>query len=429
MDTRDRYEAQVLERRRMALALRRGTVHSTLLREPHPNRLLLGGVGIALIIVVAAAITGLVGTRAPKGWDRAGNFVLDQDSGQRYVVTGGPVLHPVLSDLSVALLYPGGAPAAVKVRHKALASVRRGDPVGRADAPYSPPQLLDATAGQQRCRRAGLTALLVGGGVPTAPVSALLVRTGQTLSLLSDGSIFPLRGALTLPRLGYRASDVVTVTRLQVGTATPGPPLAAVVVPAPNPAAPPLQREGALITNAATGASFVVSGGRLRPLPNRTAVQLVFGPRPPAPVPVPGAAIRTAPKGPTVTANGVPDVPPSVPRPTAADVVCVDGSGRARLLAALPDDGLRPAPAAAGTGALLLPPGKGLLVATTTQALTRPDDEHPVFLLADGKAFPIGSEQLVGALGYRPSDIRQWPLDLVSLAVRMPALTAIELDR
>lgn len=147
MDTRDRYEAQVLERRRMALALRRGSAHSSLLREPHPMRALFGGVGVALVAVVAAAVTGLVGTRAPKGWDSVGNLVLDQDSGQRYIVTAGPVLRPVLSDLSVLLAYSGGAPSPVKVKHKVLAGARRGDPLGRADAPYSPPRLLAAVLG------------------------------------------------------------------------------------------------------------------------------------------------------------------------------------------------------------------------------------------------------------------------------------------
>lgn len=71
MDVRDRYEAQVLERRRLALALRRGTEHSSLLREAHPNRLVAAGLGVALLAVVGAGIAGLASPAGAQGLGHA----------------------------------------------------------------------------------------------------------------------------------------------------------------------------------------------------------------------------------------------------------------------------------------------------------------------------------------------------------------------
>lgn len=419
----------MLERRRMALALRRGSRHSSLLREAHPTRLLLGGVGIALVVVVAAAITGLVGTRAPKGWDDVGNLVLDQDSGQRYIVTAGPVLHPVLSDLSVLLAYSAGAPAPVKVKHDVLSGVRRGDPLGRADAPYSPPQLLSATAEQERCLAGPLTAVLIGGKAPAAPPAAVLLRSGAATFLLSGGSAFRVQDPLSLSRLGYAENAVVPAPALLLETTKMGPPLAAPAIVAGPPKGNPLQREGSLVTDAATGASYVVNHGRLRLLANRTAVQLVYGPRPPVATRVPDAAVRTAPKGAPVASDQVPDVPPAAAVPGPGAALCVDGAGNSRVLSGLPASGLGPPPGADARGALLLPKDGGLLVATTPLALTQPDPSRPVYLLAQGKAFPLGSPELIRALGYRDSDIRLATPDLLALVPKAPVLEAIPLDR
>lgn len=429
VDTRDRYEAQVLERRRMALALRRGSSHSSLLREPHPTRALLGGVGIALLAVVAAAITGLVGSRAPKGWDRVGNLVLDQDSGQRYIVTAGPVLHPVLSDLSVLLAYSGGAPAPVKVKHKVLTGTRRGDPLGRPDAPYAPPRLLPVDAEQERCVAGPLTAVLLGGAAPSAPPVPVLVRSGPGTFLLAGGSAYRIHDDLSLGRLGYAPAAVVPVPPLLLATAHAGPPLAAPAVGVGPPNPNPLQREGALVTDAGTGASYVVAQGRLRLLANRTAVQLVYGPQPPPAVSVPDAAVKTAPQGEPVVAGSVPDVPPPVAPPGPRAVLCVDGTGHSRVLNALPTGDLSPVPRPEARRALLLPKDGGLLAATTPLALTQPDTSRPVYLLAQGKAFPLESPDLVRSLGYSTADVRLVTPDLLALVPKAPVLQAIPLDR
>ncbi len=431
MDVRDRYEAQALERRRLALALRRGTQHSSLLREAHPNRLVAAGLGVALLAVVGAGVSGLASPRAPKGWDTPGNVVLDGGTGQRFVVAPDRVLRPVLSETSLRLVFPGGAPAPVTVKSRVLRDARRGAPVGRSDVPFEPPALLGPDAVQQRCQTKTLTALLAGGAAAAGGPQAVLVRTkrGGTV-LLAGGRALRVADSLALSRLGYRPDQAIPTDDLLLGTVPSGPVLAAPRIAVATGAAaksPPLRRQGALLTAAPSGRSFVVDRGRLRPLRDRTAVQLVFGPSPPGALPVPDAAVGTAPRGAPVLAAGAPADPPTpaVRRPDGA--LCVDGKGAARVLPRLPSKGLGPAPVAGQERAVLLPAGQGLLLANSAEAVKSPGQQAPVLLLVDGRAFPVTSGQVIMGLGYRLDQVAVVPRALTALARRAPLLEQIEL--
>ncbi len=424
MDLRDRYDAQQLERRRLALALRRGTQHESLLREARPARYVLGGLGVALLALVVAAVVGLVAPREPAGWRDPGRLVLDAAAGQRYVVDPRGVLRPVLNETSLRLLYPGAVPAPVTVSDDLVRRARRGAPVGRTDVPFEPPTLLPADSAQQRCQ-SGDTTVAVLGSAGSGPAAAVLVRQGDGLALLTGRRLFPLADPVAAQRLGLAPEQAIPVPAVLLEQVRPGPALQSLTVAVdPDPAVPPLQREGTLVTGATSGTSYVVAGGRLRALPNRTAVQLVFGPQPPAAVTVPDAALRTAPRGDAVVPAGVPGVPPVPVVPPAGGAVCVSSTGEARVLPTLPGRGALRQDA---TSAVATPEGAGLLLATSAAALERPSEQAPVVLVTGGRAYPITSEQVLHGLGYTARQVQVVSAGFAGLAPAAPVLQEIEL--
>ncbi len=424
VDLRDRYDAQQLERRRLALALRRGTQHDSLLREAHPVRFVLGGLGVALLVLLVAAVVGLVAPREPAGWRDPGRLVLDAAAGQRYVVDPQGVLRPVLNETSLRLLYPGAVPTPVTVADDLVRRARRGAPVGRTDVPFEPPTLLAAGTPQQRCQ-SGDTTVAVLGGAGSGAGAAVLVRRGTDLALLTGRRLYPLADPVAAQRLGLAPELAVPVPAVLLEQVRPGPALQSLTVPVdPDPAVPALQREGTLVTGATSGASYVVAGGRLRALPNRTAVQLVFGPEPPAAVTVPEAALRTAPRGDAVVPAGVPRVPPTPAVLPAGGALCVSSTGDARVLAALPGRGaLRPD----ATSAVATPAGAGLLLAASAAARERPSEQAPVVLVAEGRAYPITSEQVLHGLGYASAQVQVVSAAFAGLAPAAPVLQEISL--
>lgn len=421
MDVRDRYEAQQLERRRLALALRRGTQHESLLRETHPERYVLGGLGVALLVFLGAAVTGLVSPRAPAGWDDPGSLVLDRSSGQRYVVDPAKVLRPVLNETSLRLIFPNGAPAAVSVTDRLVRGAQRGAPVGRTDVPFEPPTLLAADAPSQRCQAGGKVVVVLGTRASGA-AGPVLVRQGAAVALLTAGRLLPVADATALARLGYTAAQVVAVAPVVLETVPVSPALTALTVAAGDLALPPLQREGALVTGDPSGTSYVVAGGRLRALANRTAVQLAFGPLPPAGMVVPDAAIATAPHGDPVAPAGVPEVPPAVSVPPPGGVLCVDRAGAARVGAALPAGVGLPQ----GAAGLSTPQGSGLLLATSQEAVRQASAQSPLLLVTGGVSYPITDEEALRALGYTPQQVRVVSPAYAQLAPAAPALQPIK---
>jgi len=401
LSDQDQTDAQRLQARRVLLAFRRGSDHSSLDNETRPGPALLAGVALAAFATLIAAVVGLLRGGPPDGWDRDGNVVLDDDSGTVYLVDAG-ALRPVANDTSLRLAFPGGPPQPVRVDADTIASRPRGAIFGRTDLPARPPRLVPVGTSALTCAAGSQPVVIVGSTTPSGSAATALVSTGRALFLVAGQRAYPLGGFPTVDRLGYPRSKVTRIAPEMLSFLDRGTSVVAITLPrSPRlpPKTPPWQRTGSLVVDASNRHTYVVVNRMLRPVLNRTALRLVYGPRVPRATRLPPKAVRSLHTGKPI---GATDHPPSPPRLTdlSGQRLCV----RDRLVAVpeLPISGLVSAPVPAGSGKAVLwtPRDAGVLMAGSEEAKTAPSAENPVLLLTQGRAFPIESGEILRALGY-----------------------------
>jgi Type VII secretion system ESX-1, transport TM domain B len=476
---RDLIEAGVFRRRRAVAVFTRGSRHQPELPERHPNRWLLGGLGLVVVGMLVGGVHGIATSGPPPGWNADGTLLVDRSTGGRYLVVEGR-LRPVLNLTSLLLVTSGDPPEPVRVAHNLLARQPLGPALGIPETPERPPAPRPPTS-WTACARAGSDGiqLLLGsptGGDPTP--AGLLARPagGSGVRLVTGGRAFPIT-ATALGALGYARSQVQSVPARWLALVPRGPTLR-VIRPQGAAAAATAGSlaealvDGGLVRDRATGRRYLVEGGRLRPVLNKTSLLLLAGPAA-VPVPIDHARVLAGPLGPDVGIAEAPQAPPPVPPAGTRPWACLD-SDRAALRVAdrLPvpaglgraDPGLvslpappttsppvptlppvtAPSPATSApaapttTGPAARPqrpatrgrplvrlwqaPGSGDLVRVPAAAGREVSEKTPVWLVADGRAFAITSGESLAALGYGAAEPAVLPSAWLALVPKGPPL-------
>lgn len=134
---RDILNAQRFNRQRLVMAFVAGTPGG---REVEPRsavRPLVGGVAVALVILLVAFVAGRFVSSLPEGWEDS-TLVVVRGEGTRYVTVDGR-LRPVTNLASARLLAESGSFREVSVSADTLDGIERGSRVGLDDAPEELP--------------------------------------------------------------------------------------------------------------------------------------------------------------------------------------------------------------------------------------------------------------------------------------------------
>ena len=106
-DTRDEVAAERFRRRRLRSALLQGDPDSPKTPLARLGAGVYGGLAVTVLLLAVAGIYGVLRPGGSTAWQEPGAFVVDDDSGARYVYLDG-VLHPVLNYASARLLLGDG---------------------------------------------------------------------------------------------------------------------------------------------------------------------------------------------------------------------------------------------------------------------------------------------------------------------------------
>lgn len=237
---RDLVEAHSFNRRRLVTAFVSGAPGGREVEPARYGRAIIGGAVLAALIVVGAAVGGMIKPKLPQDWDQKG-IVIAKESGARFIAQNGK-LFPVINTASARLvaadnngtLVINTVPDDVIRRHKI------GSTVGIAGAPDAlpaPSQLLDT--GWTACvnKDGGLRVdLSAAKDVAPATSQTLLVRSlgdaGQQF-LVVGGTRYPIstrNGDNVLRTLGL-SSNAFTASGSWVNLLTPGPEIKPFAVP------------------------------------------------------------------------------------------------------------------------------------------------------------------------------------------------------
>ncbi|GAA4806673.1 type VII secretion protein EccB [Streptomyces ziwulingensis] len=381
------------------------------------------GVGLLVLLCAGFGVYGLLSPVAADGWRENGAIVVEEETGNRYVYTGGE-LRPVRNQAS-ALLIAGGRTAPETVSAASLAGVPHGTPVGLQGAPDTVPDASAlATGAWARCLpgpgAAGRGQTLVFGG-PAAALAALpadrqalLSGPGGTRYLLLRGVKHPVPGDATLIALGLDDQTSLTATAdwlaaVPTGAALAAPELSGAGEPAGR-VAGRSARVGQVFRTGADGTEhhYVMRSDGLA-LVNATEYALLAA-RPGAPAPRRvgqpdiAAAPVSADRGPTGRAPDLTGV-----RAAAGDgTVCLEErpGGRTRITVR-----------AAGRGGVVLPAGGGVLAV--------PDGGRTEYLITEqGLKYRIADSDAVRALGLGDSGRRlALPAAVLALVPDGPVLS------
>lgn len=138
-DTRDEVAAQRFGRRRLRAALVQGDPDSLVAPLSRLGAGVYGGLAITVLLLAVAGIVGVLRPGGSTAWQEPGAFIVDEDTGARYVFRDG-VLHPILNYASARLLL-GDQLQVVTVSSASLDPAVRGPMIG---IPLAPDALPDA---------------------------------------------------------------------------------------------------------------------------------------------------------------------------------------------------------------------------------------------------------------------------------------------
>jgi len=429
INERDLAEERVLLRRRLRLAFLRGSRRGSLLDQPRPNRALAGGVGVTVLATLGAGIAGIVRDDPPEGWNRDGAVVVAEESGTRYLIDDGR-RRPVINDTSLRLALGASPPTPVTVEQDVLRALPEGEPLGREGWPFFPPALLENGAVPSVCVRGDEQAVLLGGDTAVGGAAAVLVRGRGAVWLVAEGRRFRLATRSVQRLLGYGRARALPVPNGWLDVVRVGVTLRQVQLPRSTRrerARPPFLRSRTLVSERGSGRLYVASGGALRPVANRTALQLVYGTSVPRPRPVRRGVVRTQRIGTPIGSARMPAAPPQLAA-TRDRWVCGHRRG-ARALEQLPVAGLdRTEGRIADDHAVVWQPDGSAALVGVSRASAEPTEEHPAYLVSEGRAFPVTGTDVLGALGYDGERLQVIRPSLLKLLPPGPQLARIDLD-
>jgi ESX secretion system ATPase EccB len=445
-DDRDAIDSLAFRRWQTLLAFTRGSRDPGEALGRRPNRPLYAGVAVALVVCLVVAVKALVAQGPPKDWDASGTLVIDRDAGGRYLAVGG-TMRPVLNLTSLRLLSGGALPRSVQVDHELLAARSFGPAIGIQGAPDQPPALIAPPARWVACQGGRdevhlLVGLPPGAGQasPDAPGGILASVSGSsvggTVYLVTGTSAFRLASPEVLVRLGYTADQVRTVPRRWLDLVPKASLLDLLPLPASSGGGTgaAFMADGTLVVDQSSGLQYLAAGGELHRVVNRTSLLLLDVPVR-SKAQVSPEAIAAQPQGEPFGLPDAPASPPSVPAATSPLFACTSSDGQpaqvlprlptaAGLARATPPSGAVQAPGAAAQ--VWLPPGHGVLVQASETTGAGSARRGPVFLVAEGVAYPVASESALGALGYQEEQVRTLPRAWLRMLPRGPSLRTLK---
>jgi len=248
-NTKDNLQAHRFMHRRVRAALLDGDADSG---ERPLSRLGTGTLAGMFLTVALLAVAGIVGILRPGGstaWQEPGAFIVDSETGARYVSLEGR-LHSVLNYSSARLLL-GDQLHVVSVSAGSLESAPHGPPVGITSAPDSLPDAAHMSGstwsvcavGDAADGRPFRTMIFPGrstdgDAVPTEQGYLLRTTDGRTY-LVAQGHSFPIDNRW-LAALGYQGAGAIPVANDFVAALPPGEPIAPLTVPGIGEQGPPL---------------------------------------------------------------------------------------------------------------------------------------------------------------------------------------------
>lgn len=417
---RDLVEAHSFSRRRLVTAFVSGAPGGREVEPNRPGRMVVGGVGLAVLVVAGGAVMGVLKPRTPDNWLEEDGLVIVKESGARYMVVDG-TLH-LAENTTSAQLYFRGATNVRQVPQEEIDKQEIGGPLGIYGAPDSPP-------GPGRLVGTGWSACASGDRMTmyvddepqveqSAEDAAALVTAGDTTWLLAA------RQGETLRR--YEVTSEVDLRTLKVSLEVP-----LLEAPAVSSRWLDLVPAGAPLSAASFGngldprtADLVSVGGRSYAQTDQRAIALdgfseaVFASLGNTAEP---RAVNALSQDPAASPAGWPTAQPT---PFEGDQTCVvlhasPGEPATVSLAAPGDD------AEAPTGDLELGAGIGAYVRAADFGASSGGQQ---FLIdSSGTRYKLGGEGTVSAesLGYDPDDAPTIPASWLESFVCGPELSAL----
>lgn len=430
--------------RRIVGAMLSGEPESTVLPM---RRLGLAAFASLMVGVIVFAGVGVYGVLRPGGadsWKKEGSFVIERESGARYVYQSGE-LHPILNYASARLIVGSVAPQQVSA--SSLRGVPRGAATGIVGAPDSVPDpsallgmpwIVCSSPKYASSSSTLATELMVGRALPGGAgpgQDGLLVTEGDTQGttyLLWHDERFKVPDATALTSLGLTGADRSVVGTAMLSAIPSGPDLAPPTIPGKD-------EPGRTVNGAehkvgdvfeSSGVYYVLLRDGLVSIHEVTA-KLLLGGAQPTHVPSSAVAGDLNSKN-TIEATGFPQRVPRITAPSGSQpAVCAayEGtSGSVRLYPQTPA-ALRPDPNAAQEASgpaddgpvadrIVVPGGRGALVreepqpgvtaGTTIYLVT--DQGHKYALVDSGRK---KAADLLGYGGKKPVAVPKPLLDLV----------------
>ncbi|MGW1617732.1 type VII secretion protein EccB [Streptomyces sp. NPDC002172] len=387
------------------------------------------GIALAALLVGGFAVYGLLKPQ-PGDWRTAGPFVAEQESGTRYLYTGG-VLHPVLNYAS-ALLALGKPAQPHQVPRSELNGVPRGTVLGIAGAPDAIPSAEDLLTGAwSQClhpRRPGDLVIdfqPAGHAAKTVPADAhvLVVDPHGTRYLLLRDTKYRVPDRATLVALGLDTEDPVTAPAAWLADLPTGPALTPATVPGGGSPGPRVAGRAAHtrdLFRTSVGGSvhfYVLRGDGVAPVTATEAALLSAGHGGPREV-TPDAIAALPESADRSLLTRLPDVVGTRDAGTGAGALCL----RQRMRGSTPDSVLvtESGPAAADGSSILLPAGSGVLATPPHQGDAT---SAQLYLITDqGRRYPLADDRAVTALGYTTAAARTLPRALLESIPAGPAL-------
>lgn len=453
-DTRDEVAAHRFRSRRMRSALLTGDPDAPTAPLARLGAGVYGGIVVTVLLLTVAGLYGVLRPGGSTAWQESGAFIVDDETGARYVYLDG-VLHPILNFASAKLLLGDGLHV-VTVSGSSLDPAVRGPMLGIPLAPDSLPDVsqivgpawslcaVGRAVDGERLRteiRPGSSA----AGAALGGDQGLLVRSEQGGNvLLWAGHAYPIPDEW-LPALRYREADALAVDDRFVAALPAGTTLAPPEVPGLGEPGPPLPGSSQPTTVGTiyadrTNASYLMTRAGLASLTPLQVQLLLADPAlaaayagsDPTPLKVTQAQVTEAapkpfaePATPASATAGSTAVP--APAPVTAPTLAGSPPGEQQFCArsadgATPELIIGPAePAPVGSaGPVTLAPGTGALIAQ------RPDPESTgstVFLVTDaGVRYPLADQRTIDQLGLAGSPVAQLPPELIATLPIGPTL-------
>ncbi len=320
--TRDQLEAYTYEGRRQVTSLMVGSDEAIADPRRRINRVTIGSVVIAILVMAGFGIAGFLGGGRGPDLPESGAVLL-KGSGDRYVVVDGRV-HPALN-LASALLTGGGT--LTEVRQRALDTKPRGLPIGIPGAPDALPTKQQLTNGpwtmcvvpSQSMSVPPAVTLVIGDPAPAEGVlgknaGTIVQDPAQQHWLIAHGRRFKFTGNSQVV-LGLQRASAARIPAEALNTIPQGPDLAEPALPDGRDRAPSFTLPVSAATGdvaQADGQHFVVQSDGLSPISEPAFLLLAAGGS--RKLTLPSAAVFSAPqsKRPVPDQRGWPDEVPEV---------------------------------------------------------------------------------------------------------------------